>query len=352
MASLLALLASAPAAQARYDSIAAGTTRLVLKQSFESFLKRNGLRISTSGSARLKRGVVRLPVSGGKVDPTSGRGTIEQEGVISFVGSRQVPLRDLVLKTGHSPLIAKVGGGQLKVATSPRLDLRRDGFSTRLTAGPLQLTAKIVSRLNKKLRPPVPFAAGQTIGEVVSVAEPATTKTLEKNRVELAFAPAMVAKLEGLFVSLNPISPAERAIGTGSALFTLPITAEGDIAPSGRGGTLRSAGAIELLQLHAGQVFWRELSFDLGDGVVGADVDIEPTPAYPGKLGPIPVFDLDLSGASIAPMPKARTVAVSGARLSLQPSTATYLNQAFAEGKDDFKAGEEVGTVSFLAQGQ
>ena len=342
-------LALAPLARASYDPLGKGKTRLVLDKSFLNFLKRDGVKLSVGSPGRLKAGVVTLPVSDGLLDPVTGKGTIEQEGALVFSGRKRVPLRDLVVKTKHPVLSAKVGGSQLKIATSSRLASRRKGFASEFSAQQLKLTDKVVRRLNKKLRPPVPFEAGQPIGSLVSKAEPLTTKILETTRATFVFAPALLSKLDALHVSLNPISPAELAPGP---LFTLPIGPESAISTDARSGMLRTAGAIELLQLHAGQIFWRALSLDLAGGAVSAEVEIEPAPPYPGKLGRVSILDLDMGSASISSNHKARTITADGARLSFQAATAAAFNQAFAEGKETFKAGEEVGAISFVAQAQ
>ena len=54
--------------------------------------------------------------------------------------------------------------------------------------------------------------------------------------------------------------PAEHAGPT----YTFPIATEGQIAPHGDSGTLRTAGSLEFLRLGAGQIFWNELWLDLG----------------------------------------------------------------------------------------
>ena len=186
-------------------------------------------------------------------------------------------------------------------------------------------------------------------GSLVSRTEPLTATILPTGRATLALDSGLVSKLTSRFVSLNPISPAELAPGP---LFTLPMITEGALAPDASTGTLRTGGAIELLQLHAGQIFLRELWFDLGAARVLAEVDIEPTPSFPGNLHQIAILDLDMGSASIASNPKARTISVSGARLTLEAATAGAFNQAFAEGKEAFKAGEVAGTISFVAQAQ
>jgi hypothetical protein len=152
--------------------------------------------------------------------------------------------------------------------------------------------------------------------------------------------------LDQHFVSLNPISPAERM----GATFTMPIIAKGALAPDASMGTLRTGGEIEFLQLGAGQIFWHEPWFDVGLHAALAEVDMQPTPAFPGKLGQLPI--LSLSGGAIESDPAARTITLAGAPLTLAPGTAAAFNQAFAAGKNDFIAGEYLGALSFSAKGR
>lgn len=343
----LAILALAPAAQATYDPLGSGQSRLTLDKRFTSFLEKNGIELSASAGARRKGATFTLPVTAGNMDPTIGKGEIDTEGTLVFQNERKrVPFRKLVLKTKHTPLIAKVGGSQLKVATSAKLSSRREGFGTVFAAKALKITAKVATRLNKKLRPRIPFEEGQPLGTLSSNAQPRLVTILEQGRAALVFDPAFVTKLDGLFVSLNPIFPAEHNGPT----FTFPIIPGGQLAPSGAEGMLRTGGSVELLQLGAGQIFWQELWLDLGAKGDTAEVDVEPTPAFPGKLGRVGVFDL--GPTAVSPDTKARTISASSAPLTLQAPTAKTLNEAFAVGKEVFKAGEVVGALSFTAQGQ
>jgi hypothetical protein len=66
-----------------------------------------------------------------------------------------------------------------------------------------------------------------------------------------------------------------------------------------------------------------------------------------GRIG---IFDA--GPGAIAADPRARTVSVSGIGLALQAQAAKSVNEAFAEGKELFRAGEAVGILSFTAQGQ
>ena len=132
--------------------------------------------------------------------------------------------------------------------------------------------------------------------------------------------------------------------------FAFPIVAGSQLAPSGSEGTLRTGGQIEFLQLGAGQVFQNELWLDLATRSDTAEVDIEPTPAFPGKLGRVGAYELGV--APVASDPEARTISVSNAPLVLTAATAHHFNEAFAAGKGVFAAGEAFGAMSFVAQSQ
>jgi hypothetical protein len=347
---LLALSAAAPAAHAAYDPLGSGTTKLTLDKGFARLLAAHGVELAATAPAKRQGRSFTLPVSGGALDPTEEKGEIAQEGTLTFQrGARRVPLREIVVKTKAEPLIAKVGGGQLKLATAAKRSFARAGFGSSFTANNLRLSAKFATRLAKKLRLHGVFEAGQRLGILRSSAQPATVAILATGRATLTPDPTFIAKLDKLFISLNPIAPAERSPGP---LFSLPIIGGGALAPDASAGTLRSGGSLEFLQLGAGQIFWHELWLEPGSHQVLAEADIEPTPTFPGKLGQVSVADLDLAPGTITPDPLARTIAVSAARLALTAQTASYFNRAFAAGKPTFAAGEALGSVSFTAQGQ
>ena len=310
----------------------------------------HGVRLLATAPATGNGKTLTLPIAGGILDPADEKGEVVHEGTLVFQrGARRVPLREIVLKTKHEPLIAKVGGGQLKLAATPKLSFARRGFGSVLSARGLHLTAKLATRLSKKLRLPGVFENGQPLGSLRSTPHPRTVSILGIGRATIVPDPAFVAKLDDLFISMNPIAPAERSAGP---LFTFPIGSGGALSPDATFGTLRSGGAVEFLQLGAGQIFWQELWFDVGTGTALAEVNLQPSPPYPGKLGQVPVLDLKLAAAIIAPDPAARTIAVSGASLALTGQTAAYFNQAFAAGKSIFAAGEAFGSASFTAQTQ
>lgn len=340
----------APASQASSDALGSGTTKLSFDKAFLELMKVHGVTVAATAPATHKGKAIVFPVSGGAMDPIDGKGEIDQKGNLVFKrGNLSLPFKGLMLKTKRAPLHAKVGGNQLKIATGARIATVRDGFGTVFTAKDLKLAEKVAVRLNKKLHLGDAFNAGQVIGSLRSATQPQTVTILPSGRATLTLAPEMLAKLNSLFVSLNPVSPAELAPGP---LFTFPITTEGAISPDASLGTLRTGGAIELLQLGAGQIFWQELRFWLDAKAVVAEVNTQPSPPYAGKQQQVGILDLDMSTATVSSEAKGRKITVAGASLRLQAQSADSFNQAFAERKEAFKAGELFGAISFTAQGQ
>jgi hypothetical protein len=338
-------------AAASYDPIGSGSAKLTLDSSFAKLLASHGVKLTASAPAKGKGGSYSLPVSEGALDPTTGKGEIDSQGTLVFRRGRLgVVLRHVTVKTKREPLLAKVGGGQLKLAAAKKTSFAREGFGSSFSATGLRVTAKLATRLSKKLHLHGVFEAGQALGSLRTVTQPAITAVVPEGRASLTPDPAFLAKLDSLFVSLNPIAPAERQAGP---LFTVPLIPAGTIAPDGSSGVPRTGGSLEFLQLGAGQIFWHELWFDLGAHQVLAEVDIEPTPTFPGKLGQIPIAGL--SGGNVSSDPKARTVSLSGAALTLGAQMAAAFNESFAkpQGKADvFHDGEAFGELSFTAETQ
>ena len=339
----------APGAQAVYEPLASGQTKLILDPSFLAALKSEGVALKAIAPAKLQGNTVSFPITAGKLDPTTESGTLEHEGTLVFrAGKSSVPLKDLQLKTTqrHSPLAAKVGGSQLKLASAKTLEVSRAGFGEQVVVSGLSLSSTLATRLAKKLDRRGLFAAGMAFGRSASKANPEVIAIQQKGRAELTLAPGFQAKLDSLFIALNPVFPAEHP-----GAFTLPLYG-GMIAPDANQGTIETQGALEFLQLGGGQVFWREGWLDLAAKTFAPEAELLPSPPYAGKQdrGSVAAFALTSTTANA----KARTVSVSGS-LTLDPGTATTFNQVFAKplGKESvFSAGEAIGSVSFTPQGQ
>jgi hypothetical protein len=345
----LAILAPVSTAQATYDPLSDGATVLKLDKGFLALLRAHGVRLGSREGAAVKGGAVRFPVSGGRFDPAARKGTVEHAGVLLLEGAGPpVSLRKLQLKTTRpsSPFVAKLGGGQLKLGRAERMVVGREGFADKVTTSKLRLSAKFATRLSKRLRLRGVFEEGMLLGTAVTRAEPATVAVLGKDRATLELDPGIAAKLDDLFVAVNPIFPAERP-----AAFTLPIAA-GKLAPDLGAGFLQLRGALEFLQLGGGQVIWADSALDLEGGALTPEVEVKPSPPYAGKAGPLGVAALALPLGSIATDPPRRTLTVNGGVLALSESTAATFNEVFAkpQGKAGvFAAGEALGQVSFTA---
>ena len=345
--SLATLLSLTPNAQATYNPLGSGTTKLTLDKSFLALAKANGVKLSALAPAKLKAGTISFPVVGGKFDPTAAKGTIEHEGALLFkAGKRSIPIKALQLKTTQrgAPLSAKVGGSQLKLAAAQSIKVTRTGFADAVKVTALSLSAKLAGRLGKKLRLPDAFGPGQPLGSTQTKANPVSVALQGTGKLTFAPDPGFAAKLNSLFIAVNPIFPAERP-----GPFTLPIF-DGTLAPNGSQGILETQGSLEFLQLGGGQVFWADPLLDLSTAAFSPEVNVQPSPPYGGKLGALAVAGL--SGATFASEPKARTISLQSGVLLHSAASAAAFNQAFAEGKAVFAAGEVLGAVSFVAVGE
>jgi hypothetical protein len=350
---LLALWASAvvPTAQAKYDPLSSGVTKINFDRSFMSILKRSGVQLEAIAPARLRAGSVTFPITGGKFDPVARKGIVEHEGVLVFrAGRKRLPFRALQVKPAqrHSPISVKVGGGQLKLGQTRSLAVARAGFGSRIAMSDLTLAPKVATRLAKKLRLRGVFKEGLPIGRAVTLTVPSTISVAQQGRARLTLAPDFVAKLDSLFVAVNPIFPAEH-IG---AEFTFPIFG-GTIAADASEGRVDLTGALEFLQQGGGQLFWREPAAELALHQLTAEVDVEPSPPYSGKVGRLGISSTGFLAPAAADATR-RTVSV-GMSLALAPEAAVTLNELFAkpQGKTGvFAAGETIADLSLAVQGE
>ena len=348
LAALLTALLLIPAARAAsYDPVASGQTTINLGRSFARLLHRSGVRLEGKGGVGVHGRTVRFPVASGKLEPIEGKGTIEHGGRLVFrAGARKLPLRSLQLKTTRerAPFAAKLGGGQLKLATGRRLRSWRAGFGSEFRARGLRLTAKVAMRLGKKLGLRGVFRAGQRLGAAGTAVEPASVGLAATGTAELSIDPGFASKLQSFFVAVNPIFPGEHP-----GAFTFPIGG-GTLAPDGTGGVVKSTGGLEFIQVGGGQVFIKDPEPDLAAGQLDAEYQLvlAASGAGPNQVGPV----LGLGAGAFSTEPATRTLADSGIPLTLTATVAQAFNEAFAKplGKDGaFAPGERLGTLSFKA---
>jgi hypothetical protein len=211
----------------------------------------------------------------------------------------------------------------------------------------MRLSAKVATRLGKKLRLPGVFRAGQNLGAAGTAVEPQTVGLAPTGRLELSIDPAFAAKLAGLFVAVNPIFPGERP-----GAFTFPIGG-GVLAPDGSSGLVKSTGGMEFIQVGGGQFFIRNLEPELATGQANAEYQLVLASTGPGPNAAGAL--LGLGAGAFAAEPAARTIGGSGAPLTLSAAVAQGFDEAFCKplGKpDSFAAGEVLGTIAYTATGE
>jgi hypothetical protein len=342
-----ALLVAPSAGAAGYDPIASGTTTLKLAPSFARLLKASHVVLEGRDGATVRGGAISFPLSGGKLEPVEATGTIEHAGQLVFrAGRRELPLRSLQLKTTRatSPFAAKLGGGQLKLSTGAKLASERKGFGTSFKTTGMLLSAKVATRLEKKLGLRGVFAAGQRFASASTAVEPATVGLTPSGKVELTIDPGFAAKLASFFVAVNPIFPGEHP-----GAFTFPIGG-GVLAPSGLSGLVKTTGGLEFIQVGGGQFLIRDLEVDLTGAAANAEYQLVLASTGPGPNAAGPL--LGLGAGAFSSEPAARTISESGAPLTLSQTVAQAFNEAFArpiDRPDSFTAGEVLGAISYAA---
>jgi hypothetical protein len=349
LAAVLFVVLLAPAtAHAAYDPVGAGTTTISLAKPFARALASQGVKIRVK-EGRRRGSRLTLAAAGGKVDPRLGIGAVENNGAIVFSsGRRKVILREVLFESKRSPLYAKVGGGKLKLASGARLTSVRNGFGTDFDASKLSLTAKFATRLNKKLGLRSALSPGEWLGSVHVVSQPTTVHLRPGSRLYLAVDPSFAAKLDKLFVSLNPIAPAELSAGP---KLSFPVGPESVLAPDAGSGVLKLEGQAELLQLGSAQMFWREIWLDAGGASFLVETDVEPAPPHPGVAPQGSLLALP-PGGKVEADPQAGTISIGGRSVTLTSTAAALLNGAFSPGEPVFAEGQAVGSMSLAVEAE
>jgi hypothetical protein len=372
----------APTASAASDPIASGTTTLTLNKGLVKKLKKNGVKILKVSPATLRNRTATLPVTGGSLDPTSGAGTINHSGGIKFKrGKKTVALKNLIVDTTTKSLTGRVGKKSLKIASVAGVSFARNGFGVDVKISKLKLTGKAAKELNNKLSTPKKkgkgssasaskrkttklFKGGQVLGSSSSTEQPSTVTVLPQGDATLvadatpgqAFS-KFIAKGVSAATGFTGIAPATRPAPT---VFVFPISG-GTIAPNASSGTVNTAGGVQIVKDTATldpTMQLTNIGADLGTKVALTDLNILPSPPFPGNVGRASIADLDFSGATIVSDPATRRITIIGAVAKLQAVAAATLNDVFNQPPPppppatDFAPGDSLGTFSFTVQTQ
>jgi hypothetical protein len=317
-------------------TLAGGETRLHLNGATAGVLTDNGVSVAPIGPATARGTRVTFPITGGRIDPTDGAGTIAHSGGLAFsAGGTTVRLRNFIVDSRTGSLTAQVGGSRVRIVdldTSDAAVIRRGvgRAETWIVRVQAELSARGAAALNAAFDTDL-FAAGIPLGRVDVLTEPAQY-LLRGGDTSLALSPAAAQALQGLGVQVSNVPPA--AANTAGAL-EFPVTGR-RIAAGTFVGTISHSGGIAL---SAGSTRVELTSFD---------IRVDATPDLTALLGGqrTPILNLDLSGSKTGVA--ARQAVVTDVKASLTPGAAAALNDAF--GVTAFSGGLELGTARVQAR--
>lgn len=356
----LALAATASAAPR--DPIASGVTDLHMKKGMLRKLDNLGVTVQAVGTGATSSGSkVGLTVRDGMLDPTDVRGFLENRGGFKFqLGNRGVPVTQLTVNTAQGAVYAKIAKArmQLGVLTPPTFE--REGFGANFKAVKLSLTEKAVRRISNRLglKGSKRLNPGRVLSNLYSAAQPETVTVLPQGSATLTGNAATLAKFAAKGVKVpegfTAIAPA-KATGTS---FELPI-AGGTLAPDAGKGTIETAGGVQILKETDSldpAMRLRNVQLDFAAKAATVELEILPTPPFPGAAGRTVLVDVVLPPNSVVANPVARTIAIQGAEARLQATTASTLNDVFNQPapapapSSNFVVGDPLGTFSMVVQ--
>lgn len=361
---ILALLTFVATAAAARDPIASGSTDLHLKKGFLRKLSNAGVTVTGIQGGQATGSKVGLTVRGGMLDPTSAEGHVEPQGGFKLsLGRRGVPIYGLSVNTVKGSVYATVAKAHMQIGTFAGKLVTREGFGAHFKAGQLVLTEKATRRIsnrlglrqNKRLRP------GRVLSNLYVSAQPRTVNLLAQGNAVLTPSPATLAKFAAKGVKLpSGIAPIAPATAPSPTTLSFPI-AGGVIAPDGSSGTLLTAGAVAVTkktEALSPQVKLANVEVNFGTKVAAVELEILPTPPFPGGAGRVSLVDLTLPSGSVTTDPGTRRIFITGAEAKLQAVAATTLNSVFNQpapappSSSDFVVGDPFGTFSLIAQAQ
>ena len=364
VAALVALFALAPAAFAARDPLAGGNTDLHFKKGFMRKLNNLEAIVSGVGSGTYAGNKVGLPVDGGKLDPTNGQGFVEATGGFKLSrGKRGVPITNLTVNTVKNAVYANVAKARMQIGELSLLSTARDGFGANVKAVKVTLTAKAAKRISNRLGLPQNrrINAGRVLSNVYTAPLPSTVTVLPQGAATLVGDSATFAKFGAKGVDLpDGISAIAPATKPTPVSFAFPITG-GTISPDASNGTVDTNGGVQILKKaepFSPTMKLSKVSIDFKAKTALVELEILPTPPFPGVVGRSSIADLTLQGATVVANPVTRQIAISGAEARLQAVAASTLNDVFNQPaptpppSSNFVVGDSFGKFSMTVQAQ
>jgi len=311
---VVALAVAAPAASAKVK-LAGGSTTLKLYSSTARALEGAGVAVGPTRPARVRRGGVAFPITGGSIDPRSARGQILHRGGLALrAHGTRVVLRNPRVHVGRRSATLRVRVGRAGI-TALRLSLRRarvtrQGLGTTVSGIRAVLTGQAARALNAAFRTSL-FSRGLPIGRVTVRARPSQAE-LAGGRTGLALDPGAAAALTAQGIQAAPIAP---AFASGGEL-QFPITG-GNVDARTFAGRINHSGGIRLTR---GSTSVSLTSFR---------INIDSAPDLTARVGTARVSILKLDLSQLTRRVRGRSITLGGVRARLTREAADALNRAF-----------------------
>ncbi len=305
------------AGTASANPIAEGTTSLKLNKGVAKVLKQNKVKVVPLKPAKVQKGSVAFPITGGSLDPTTAVGSIRHSGGLRFQsGKRKLVARNFTVKTGKgNVLIAKVGKASVRLLSVDlsKAKVSRSGLGITVRRVNVALTGAAAKALNKTFKVKL-FKKGLVLGKVVVKTQPESVGIAATSSTDLTLDPIAAGALTSLGVAVAPIDPAS-VLPSGAIAF--PIT-------GGRADAATLAGEIT----HSGGVSLTkgETVVELTDFTINVDADPDLTAVLNG--GPrVSILNLDLSGLTVDIT--GRNITLGNVSANLTAAAAGALSGAF-----------------------
>jgi hypothetical protein len=361
---ILALLGLSGTAQAGQDTLEGGSVVIQLQVS-------RGLKL-TPGS-------LKLPITGGAVDPVSGSGIVDVSGSFKArrgKGKTKVTITALNLGAngGQGSITAKVGKkgvavfGTLSGGTVARAGWGAtiSNLSATIAGKGAQAVNRAFSRKGKGAKKSAGggVKAGQPLGTVVSVTTvplavevvPGTGTLTLRTDLTGAFASKLPQHCISLVTGVTAVPPASAQL-LNPANFDFPVSG-GSAAPEFSAGELLTAGGQTLTKdnglLTPGACSSSQppVGTKLVSTNIGVDFarnSLNSTAALPtGASLRAPLANIDFSTGTRSVDPNTKTLTVTNATVSLSFPAALTLNQFFPSvsgSSNDFATGDEIGHI-------
>lgn len=362
MVGSLFLALDATASAAPRDPIASGTTDLHMKRGMLRKLGNLGVTVQAIGTGATSSGSkIGLAVRDGMLDPTNAQGFLDTRGGFKLqLGNRGVPVTQLTVNTAKGVVFAKIAKARMQLGVLAPPTFAREGFGANLKAVKLSLTEKAVRRISNRLglRGAKRLNPGRVLSNLYSTAQPETVTLLRQGSATLAGNAATLGKFAAKGVEvpqgITALAPAKST----AASFEFPI-AGGTLAPDASKGTIETGGGVQILKDTDSLDPTMRLSniqVDFAARTATVQLEILPSPPFPGKAGSTTFVDVVLPPNSVVANPATRTISISGAEVRLQAGAASTLNDVFNQPaptpppSSNFVVGDPLGTFSMQVQ--